>query len=110
MDLVEEQHFPGNQSGQNCRQVPGMLNGRTRGDVHRSPHLGGDDHRQSGLAQPGRAGQQHVIRRAAAASGGIEHQAELVTHPWLPFELGQRRGTQRGLDSLLVRLRPGINR
>ena len=45
------------------------------------PELGADDQGQAGLAQPGRAGQQHVVRRPAAALRALEHQRELLAAP-----------------------------
>ena len=54
--------------------------------------FGGDDHRQRGLPQPGRAGQQDVIRCAAAVLGALEHQLQLLAHPLLADELLSVRG------------------
>src|SRR3712207_6991354 len=51
---------------------------RSAGDLDRRPQLRADDQRQRGLAEPGRAGEQHVVRRAAAALGALEHQVQLT--------------------------------
>ena len=46
-----------------------MLDRRAAGDPQRRAHLGGDDHGQRGLAEPGRPGQQDVVGGRAAAAG-----------------------------------------
>ena len=66
-----------------------MLDRRAARDPQRRAQLGGDDHRQGGLAEAGRAGQQHVVGRPAAPPGRLEHQAELLAHPVLADELVQ---------------------
>ena len=62
------------------------------GQPQRGAHLGGDDHRQRGLAEPGRAGEQHVVGGAPARAGGLEHQAELLAHPLLADHLVEACG------------------
>ncbi len=39
------------------------------------------------LPRPGGAGQQHVVGGGAALPGGLEHQLELLAHPFLADEL-----------------------
>ena len=51
--------------------------------------LGRDDHGQGRLAQAGRAGQQDVVGRGAAAHRALQQQVELLAHPVLGDELGQ---------------------
>ena len=69
VDLVDEQHLALAEAGQYRGQVAGALDRRAAGDPNRRAELGGDDHREAGLAQPGRPGQQDVVRRAIAAGG-----------------------------------------
>ena len=69
-----------------------MLDGRAAGDPDRLLELGGDDHGQRRLAQAGRAGQQHVVRRSVAAPGRLEDQRQLVAHPRLTGELAEPLG------------------
>ena len=66
------------------------------------PELGRDDHGERGLAEPGRAGQQHVVRRAAAPPGALQHQRDLLAHPLLADELVEPPGAQRRLDDPLL--------
>ena len=53
------------------------------------PSSRGDDHREAGLAQAGRAGQQHVVRRPAAPQRALEDELQLLAHLRLPDELGR---------------------
>ena len=77
---------------------------RAAGQPQRHAHLGGDDHRQRGLAEAGRAGEQHVVGGPAPAPGGLEHQPELGAHPGLADDLVEGAGAQRRLDGTLVAL------
>ena len=84
--------------------------------------LGGDDHRQAGLAEPGRPGQQHVVGRPVAAQRALEHQLQLLAHLRLPDELARAASaaalasTSRSLDArarvdeILVRLARSAHR
>ena len=81
---------------------PGVLDGRPAGDAQRLLQLGGDDHRERRLAQPGRPAEQHVVGDPAAALRGVEHQPELLADPVLADELREGARPQRGLDLPLV--------
>ena len=98
---------PWREAGQHRGEVAGALDRRPAGDPHRGAQLGADDHGEAGLAQPGRAGQQDVVRRPAPAHGALEHQLELLARPRLADELGQRARPQRrlGLPLLVAGLR-----
>src|SRR5271165_5853643 len=104
VDLVDEDHLALAERGQHRRQVTRPLDRRTAGDAQRRAELGGDDHRDRGLAQPGRAGQQHVVRRPTAPQGALQDQRQLLAHPRLADELGEPLGPQRALDNPLVRV------
>ena len=69
VDLVEEQHLALAEVEQQRGEVAGPLDRRPAGDPQPGAELGGDDHRQRRLAEPGRPGQQDVVRRPAAAHG-----------------------------------------
>ena len=53
------------------REVAGALDRRPAGDAQRRAELGRDDHGQGGLAEAGRPGQQHVVRRPAARRSAL---------------------------------------
>ena len=89
VNLVDEQHVMLDEVGQHRRQVAGAFQRRPGRHPQRRPEFGGDDHRQRRLAQPRRAGQQDVIRCAAAVFGALDDQLQLLAHPRLADELPQ---------------------
>src|SRR6266704_2284885 len=86
--LIDEHDLAAGQRGQHRREVAGPLDRRAAADPQRSAELGRDDHRDRRLAQPGRPGQQHVVRRLAPPQRSLEHQGELFAEPGLADELG----------------------
>jgi hypothetical protein len=102
VDLVDEHDLALGQRGQHGGQVACALDRRAAGDPQRRAELGGDDHRDRGLAQPGRPGDQHVVGRPAAAQRALQDQRQLLAHPGLADELGQALGPQRALDHPVV--------
>ena len=66
VDLVDEEDVALLQVSEDGRHVGLALQRRARGGDDVDPHLQGDDVGQGGLAQPGRAGQQHVVQRLSA--------------------------------------------
>ena len=98
VDLVDEQHVVLDEVGQHRGQVAGAFQRRAGRDPQRRAEFGGDDHRQRRLAQPRRAGQQDVIRCAAAVLGALDDQLQLLAHPRLADELAQRSRPQAGVD------------
>ena len=59
--------------------------------------LGGDDARQRGLAQAGRAGEEQVVDRLAPAAGGLEDDAEVLLELALADEVVEVAGAQAAL-------------
>ena len=94
MDLVDEQHVPRLQVGQNGREVPGPLDHRARRGTEPHPQLAADDLRQGGLAQPRRPMQQHVIQRLGSGTGGLDKHRQVLAGGFLPHEL--RQGLRAG--------------
>ena len=70
MDLVHEEHRPRLERGEERGDVALALERRARRLDERDLEFGGHDLRQRGLAEPGRAGEQDVVERLAAAGGG----------------------------------------
>ena len=68
VDLVDEEDVAVVHPGEDRGEVAGVGERRATGDPERRADLGRDDHRQRGLAEPGRAGEQHVVGRAVAAA------------------------------------------
>ena len=102
VDLVDEDDLALLEGGQHRRQVAGPLDRRAAGEPQRRAELGGDDHRDRGLAQAGRPGEQHVVRRAAAAQRAAQQQGQLLADPGLADEVVKALGPQRALDDPLV--------
>ena len=71
VDFVDEQDIPGLEVCQDCGEVAGPLDHRPRGGAEADAKLAGDDLRERGLAEAGRAVQQHVVQRLAAGAGGL---------------------------------------
>ena len=73
-----------------------------------SPHLGGDDLGQRGLAKAGRAGEQDVVERLAARCGGLDGDLQLGLDGVLTDEVLEVARPQRSLERLV--LGPGSRR
>src|SRR5699024_1732654 len=84
VDLVDEQHVPFLQVGQQGGQVPRLFDGGAAGDPDLDPHLVGDDAGQGGLAQAGRAVQQDVVHGLAPAAGRLQIDLEVLLDLFLP--------------------------
>ncbi len=61
MDLVDEEHVPCLEVGEDRRQVAGSLDGRTGGDADVHPHLVRQNVCQRGFTQARGAVEQHMI-------------------------------------------------
>src|SRR5690606_31258800 len=107
--LVQEEHLALCQRREDRGKVAGVLDRRAAGDAHRLFQLAGDDHGQRRLAEPGRTGEQDVVRRCLAATRGLQHQAQLVADPLLSGEVGQPARTERSLDAPLLVRRAGVD-
>src|SRR5438874_3974548 len=104
VDLVDEEHVALVEVREQRREITGPFDGRARGDVQPHIELGGDDVRQRRLAEPRRSGEQQVVRRLAAARGGLEDDGEVLFELGLADELGETSRAETDLvDHLLVR-------
>ena len=101
MDLVDEQHVALLQVGEDAGDVDLALEGGARGGVHADLHLGGDDAGEGGLAQAGRAGQQHVVEGLAAVARRLHEDLELLLDARLAHEVGEALGAQRLVEVAL---------
>ena len=61
VDLVDEEDVALVQVGEDRRQIPLLVDGRAGGDPQVDASLPGDDHGEGGLAQSGRAVEQHMV-------------------------------------------------
>mgnify|MGYP003370841034 CR=1 FL=1 len=94
VDLVDEQHVPFLQVGEQRRQVAGLFDGRAGRDADLDAHLLGDDARQRGLAQTRRAVQQDVVHRFAALLRRPQIDPQVALGFLLPHIIVQGPGAQ----------------
>ena len=102
MDLVDEQDIPGLEVCQDCGEVACPLDHRPRCGAEADPEFAGDDLRQRGLAEAGRAVQQHVVQRLAAGAGGLDEHREVLARGLLADEFGEGLGPKTGLRRILL--------
>jgi DNA polymerase III delta prime subunit len=102
VDLVDEQHIVRFEVGQQRRQVLGFFQHRTAGLAQVHAQLLRDDVTQRGLAQAGRAEQQHMVQRLGAFPGGANEDFQLLAHLLLAHVLVQQLGPQGALDRLFL--------
>ena len=94
VDLVDEQHVAVLQVGEDRREVTRPFERGARRDVQFGADLVGDDVRQRRLAQPGRAGEEHVVGRMAPLARRAEDDRQASFEIGLADELGQRARPQ----------------
>ena len=80
------------------------LERRAGGHDERHLELGGDDLGQRGLAEAGRAGEQHVVERLAPRGGRVQRHGELLAQRLLADELLQAARAQRAVEVVLGRV------
>ena len=102
VDLVDEQHVALFEIGEQRREVAGLGDHRARGGAEIDAELARDDLGERGLAEAGRADQQHVVERLAAALRRLDEDAEIGPRLLLADELGEPLRAQRGLRGVLV--------
>jgi hypothetical protein len=102
VDLVDEQHVAVVEAGEDRRQVARVGDRGTGGQPQRRLHLGGDDHRQRGLAEPGWSREQHVVGGPPPGAGRLEHQGQLLADALLADHLVEGARPQRLLEGPLV--------
>ena len=101
VDLVDEQHVARVQVREDGGQIARPLDGRAAGDADVVAHLRGDDARQRGLAQAGRAVEQDVVQRLVPGDGGLHVDRQALLQLVLAEVLRQGMGAQRKLRVVL---------
>ncbi len=106
--LVDEEDVARLQRRQHRGEVARALDGGPGGDADGDAHLGGEDHRQRGLAEAGRAVDEDVVERLLARERGGDGDAQALLDCLLPEVLRQPSRPERQLRAGFVRrLRPG---
>ena len=108
VDLVDEEDAARLQRGQEGGDVGLALERRAGGLDHRHAELGGDDVGERGLAQPGRAGEQDVVERLAAALRRLDEDRELLGDLLLVDEVGEGLRAQRAVEVVVGDVGPGV--
>ena len=94
VDLVDEQDVAGLEPRKGGDEVGPSRECRAAGDMHLRAHLGGDDVGQRGLAQAGRAVQQHVVEGLVSGAGGLHSDRQSLKRLALADVFGQSLRTQ----------------
>ena len=77
VDLVDEQHVAVFEIGEQRREVAGLGDHRAGGGAEIHAELARDDLRQRGLAEAGRADEQHVVERFLARARRLDEHREV---------------------------------
>ena len=97
MDLVDEENVALAQIGEDGGQIAGLLDGRAGRHLEIGVHFAGQDVAERGLAQAGRAVEQHMIQRIVALPRRLHQNLDLVAQPVLADHLVQTSaGAARG--------------
>ena len=97
MDLVDEQHLPRVEVGQDAGQVARFLEHRSGRRPHGDAKLVRDDMSQRGLAQARRTVHQDVVERLVPLSRRRNRHRQVLAQPVLADVLGQRPRPEPGL-------------
>ena len=95
MDLVDEEHVTLFHLRERADEVRRLRQRRTARHVGTAAHLVGDHVRECGLAQPGRAVQQHVLHGSCAGTRGIDGDRKPLLQVRLPDVLRELLRTER---------------
>ena len=104
VDLVDEQHVALFQIGQQRREVAGLGDHRAGGGAEVHAELARDDLRQRGLAEAGRADEQHMVERLARARAASMNTARLARACACPMNSAEPLRAQRGVRVLVAAL------
>ena len=102
MNLIDEKDVAFLQFCQQGRDVAGFLDSWTSGRSQLGAHFVGDDVGERGLAQAGRAGQQHVIESFAAAARGLHIHAQVLFDLTLPDVFVDACRAQREIELAIL--------
>ena len=99
MDLIEEENLARFERSENGGEVALALEERAGTGLDGDAELVGDDLRERGFAQAGRAVEQDVIERIAAAARGLDGDGDVFLHARLADEVGHGLGAHAGIEA-----------
>ena len=102
VDLVDEQHVALFEIGEQRREIAGLGDHRAGRGAEIDAEFARHDLRQRGLAEPGRADEQHMVERLVARARGLDEDAQIGARLLLADELAEPLRPQRGLRDVLV--------
>ena len=102
VNLVDKEDVTVLEVGQDRRERALVFDGWPGSGADADPHLVGDDVGQGRLAQAGRARDQDVLDRLAAALRGGDQDLEVGLDRLLPDELGQLTRAQAAIELLVL--------
>src|SRR5690606_2673536 len=97
VDLVDEEHVVGLELGEERSELPLVLDGGRGGRVEGRASLLGDDQRERGLPETGRAAEEHVVDGIAAPLRRLDEDAEVLLDLSLADEFLEARGPEADL-------------
>ena len=100
VDLVDEQDVAVLEIGEQGGEVARLGDDRPGGGAEADAELAGDDLRQRGLAEAGRAEEEDMVERVAAALRRLDEHPQILARRLLADELVERLGPKRGVDIL----------
>ncbi|MGY3646543.1 hypothetical protein ACVWW2_001834 [Bradyrhizobium sp. LM4.3] len=102
VDLVDEEHIALFEIGEECCEIAGLGDHRARRRAKADAELLGHDLCQRGLAEAGRADEQHMIQRLAALACRLDEDREVLARLLLADEVRQRLRAQRGIADIIA--------
>ena len=92
MDLVDEQHVALLEIGEQRGEIAGLGDDRAGRRAEIDAELARHDLRQRGLAEPGRADEQHVVERLVARARRLDEHLEIGARLLWPMNSSSRCG------------------
>ena len=103
MDLIDEEHIPCAEIGQQSCQISGLFNGRAGGNPEIYVHLIGDDGGKGGFSQSGRAVKQDVIQGLSPCLSRLDIDGQVFLDLVLPDVFPQGFGPQGEFNVHILR-------
>jgi hypothetical protein len=106
VDLVDEQDIAVLEVGEQRGEVARLGDDRAGGGPEAYSELAGDDLGERCLAEPGRAEEEDMVERVAAAPCGVDENPQILPGRLLADEIVERLRAQCGVDILRPPLAP----
>ncbi len=102
MDFVDEQHIAVFQVGQQRREVSCLGDHRAGGGAEIHAQFARHDLRQRGLAEAGRADEQHMVERLVARARRLDEDFQIGARLFLADKFRQPLRAQRGFREIVL--------